>query len=135
MKNRIAWAPQSNPVVGAVWMPKAGITLPEEYDQLLAERLQWMLEREPDPETSLAFLISGLQSDDLLLGQPNSLESAGQQLVQDEHLQARLSQMGIPGRLPKEFKGSARTEEILLRTTVEQWLTAVSERPPESSEV
>jgi len=108
------------------------------YFLLLAERVQSLVNEEPDREGAAQdmwnqFYSVGLVSD--WEQQPSSPEEAGELLIyQNGTLRDYLSLLNLPGKLPKILPPDNPKARALIETTnLEQWLGVLTARPTESN--
>jgi hypothetical protein len=111
-------------LIGAVRVA-IGQELPNvaKYLELLADRVQKMIEREEYPQAALEHLARWLESEGLLGHWPHSIDGAGWALVvEDPALRMRLGMLDVPGELPKKITvGNATALKLVEDTTLENW--------------
>ena len=101
------------------------------YLSLLADRLQYLVNRSPNPRSALDDLYESLQKRNLLESRP-SLKTAGSDLANDPLLQNHLQLMNLPGKLPASLQNDHRAENLFQRVNLEQWITALLLSPNEN---
>lgn len=137
-KPKLALSPTSNPEtparVGVVKGTEGQTFSLEVYRDLLAVRLQHLLEQEDDPEQALRDLVNQLEEQDLALNLPQELEplSLATVLILDSgDLQQHLERLGVPGRLPEKFPANdPKAEKLYGEMSLENWLNALLEDQP-----
>lgn len=136
----VGWMPaigHKRPVaqlVGAVRAPE-GYEFPNvrAYMELLAERVQEMLEKEEDPPQALRELVEELSAAEMLGGMPQTsrLKEAGEVLVLDNPmLSRRLRELDVPGKLPKKvYGGNPAAKKLVDETSLGAWASYLCNRP------
>lgn len=131
-----AWAPKgSNQAlrVGAIWVPKGERLYHDLHLLYLADRVQKLVNQEPDPQVALTTAEWWLD-DAGLLWNPLRLENAGEEIILNiESVRSRLSFLGVPGnRLPAKITSSDPAAEwVLENMDLASWLTALTWLPPD----
>jgi hypothetical protein len=97
------------------------------YLELLADRVQEMIEREEDPQAALTHVTRWLESEGLMGQMPHSLAEAGWALVRENPaLSMRLGMLDVPGELPERITtGDTTALKIVEETTLENWIIQV----------
>jgi len=123
------WASVDCPVVSAVLAPANVPLTPRVYLAYLQDRVAQMLAREPFPRMALVYLADQFQEADLLRERPNlrDPERALDVIIfENGKLLAWLDQLGaLPGRVTLD-RHSARAAQIVEKTTLEQWIRALT---------
>src|SRR5262245_23128696 len=126
-KPKVAWAPERNPKVGAVLAVRGQELDTEIYLSLLADRLQKLINQEPDPQEAVNQAWEMLLGLDLVEGNPPPVKKAGLALIQSGGVEERLSNLGVFPRKMRLLNHSPKAEKLIEETSLLQWVDALSQ--------
>lgn len=127
------WA-EARQIVGAIRVVAGQEMDYSMYMAFLADRVQLMLDRDEAPLAALRELEQNLDSEGLLARAPERFDKAGWVLVADNPLlRQRLSEMDVPGELPKRIvTDDPQAIKYVNETGIEAWTTALLNKPYDS---
>ena len=124
----LAWAPKGREVVGAVQVTPTQVMNKDNYLTLLANRLQELATEAPEDLDQVSELLveAGLIAIPL---DPEDEMKLGYQILfrEDEGMQERLDELGIPGRMPSRVEtNNPAAQKAVEEATLLSWAMKIT---------